>query len=268
MTENSVKNKDDLSEEEIIQEYKSALQKLQINVNEGNLDHIKEYLIEFVKINNNLLIRFENCHTLIKEFKLNSTNSNIEEMSKICENNNIIFDKTKEKIHLELKNFVINKFIRIITDQDSFLVKQNKEIERIKKLFDKIISKKYLNNENFEPEKQNILSNSNTKFMNNFDLMQQPNTSYPLQESLSTFSNTNKDTKNNKLNNRDHCVENQRLLILDIEADRIYNESISGINDTKKISQSPISHSPISNSPIYHKNKYLIKIRNKGIRRY
>ena len=249
----------DLLKNDNTKEYISALNKLQGYIIQENINSLKDFMIQFNKISYNLLNIYKNCKCSLKKFDIKGNSQVNHNLSNEPGSNNDFkyeIEETKEKIHIELKNMVINKYIRIITNQDSIIQKQSKELEKIKKQFEKIITKNdkfTLNSTNDWPGLSQISSSSKLVVQ-----MENKNTNKyaPFQDGTSNISTSF--IKETKKKQRDFSMPNRKLLILDVEAEKIYNEPSNVSCLGKTISQSPINCKDLSEMNVNFKGKKTI----------
>jgi hypothetical protein len=210
MTEKLLKTYDEKGDTEFINKYQSTLEKIKSLFNEKNLESMRIYLEIFDKISNELITKY-----------INSVNR--------CDVKSI-----KDKIHIELKNMVIDKYIKTVVNQEKQITKQNQEINAIKKMFENLIFKKYLQDDksneinNISVHSQLSPKSEQKRIINN----------NKIQETVSSINISLLKEKDNKKTKKEiKSVESRRLKLLDIEAERIMNEFPTRSN---KISQSPI----------------------------
>lgn len=212
MTDKLLNYYDEIGENEFINKYKSTLDKIKSFSYQNDIESLKITLKQFEKISSDLITKYINL---------------------IIASNKIDLKSIRDKIHFELKNFVIDKYIKKVVNQDKQIIRQNQEINEIKKMFEKLIFKNYLQedyNEFTNPTKESQLCPNSPK------IEVKKNTQYiKKQVTLSNDINLLKDKNKPKRDTK--SVENTRLRLLDIEAERIINEYPSKSN---KISQSPI----------------------------
>jgi hypothetical protein len=128
---------------------------------------------------------------------------------------------------------VIDKYIKTVVNQEKHITKQSHEINAIKKMFENLIFKKYLQDDkNNEITNFSLISQSSPKS----DIKKNMNIN--TQESNPSINTSPHKVKENTKKKKDiKSVESRRLKLLDIEAERIMNEFPGKSN---KISQSPI----------------------------
>jgi|LauGreDrversion4_2_1035121.scaffolds.fasta_scaffold403469_2 hypothetical protein len=211
MTDKLLKTNDEIGDTEFINKYQSTLEKIKSLYNEKNLESLRYYLEMFDKISSELITKYKSSVS-------------------ICDVKSI-----KDKIHIELKNIVIDKYIKTVVNQEKQISKQNQEIKAIKKMFENLMFKKYLQDDkNNEITNISIHSQSSPKSEQKKTI----NNNNKTQETISSINISLLNEKDNKKTKKEiKSVESKRLKLLDIEAERIMNEFPTKSN---KISQSPI----------------------------
>jgi hypothetical protein len=239
MNDESLNYHDELSDDELLQDYKSSLQLLEAGIRDSTNSLLKAYINQFRKLSHALLARFENYFKLVNRDrivgKLDASSDQF--LAKLKDEKS---SKIKNEIHKELKDVLINKFLKLCSEQDSKIQFQNKEIEKIKAQFEKIL----LKNKDIaiDNPKINESSSSNNIVYSKKESPRVENRvkNVPSQNNLSTLNHSyNKETETRKEIKKAKKMDANTFMELDLEADRIYNEPDANI--TKLISQSPIN---------------------------
>ena len=99
----------DLLKNDNAKEYISALNKLQGYIIQENINSLKDFMIQFNKISDNLLNIYKNCKCSLKEFDIKGNSQVNHNLSNELGSNNDFkneIEETKEKIHMELKKSI------------------------------------------------------------------------------------------------------------------------------------------------------------------